>query len=135
LSAHPDTRVLSRDSGSFQTYGNTGDSYGSYLERSGYYFNDDLLFTPVNFSEKLPSKETVVGVRDRDGHALAITKEALRQRSQVNTSLCGRPLNLNYDSSLDSTTAVFSDTGEWVNAVEAMWFAWYAFYPDGILLE
>ena len=132
---HPDTRVLSRNSGSFQTYGNKNDPYGSYLERSGYYFNDALLFTPVNFSQRLASKEIVVGVRDKDNNALAVPMDRLRQKGQVSSVLGGRPLTVNYDADLDSATAIYGDTGEWANAISAMWFAWYAFYPGTAVVE
>lgn len=133
---HAATRVLSRNTGFIRNYGRNGDPYGSYLrDDKGYYDSEHLIFRPMVADRQLKPKEVVVGIRDQAGIALAVTKERLRQEKRMEARLGSRTVEIAYDPELDYHSASYKDTGEWLNAFDAMWFAWKAFYPDTELLR
>jgi len=133
---HPDTKVLSRKTGFVRNYGERGDPYGSYLsERQRYYTSDRLLFKPIHEDKRLAPKTVVVGVRDGNGNAFAILKDTLRKRNTIEAFLGEKIVVVSYDPSLDFYTAKIKETEEWINAFDAMWFAWAAFYPDTKLIQ
>lgn len=133
---HPSTLVLSRSTGFFRDYGRGGDPYGSYLERAkGYYDSGTLLFSPVHQDRRLHPKTIVVGVRDAKGNALAVKKDALRERGTIEAKLGGRTIVARYDAELDSHRVEIKGSGERLNAFDAMWFAWAAFYPGTQLIQ
>jgi hypothetical protein len=133
---YPDTMVLSRSTGFFRDYGRGGDPYGSYVDRSrGYYDSETLLFSPVHQDGRLHSKTIVVGVRDAKGNALAVKKDALRERGMIEARLGGRAVVVRYDEELDSHRVVIKGSAERLNAFDAMWFAWVAFYPRTQLVQ
>ncbi|MEX2494779.1 MAG: DUF3179 domain-containing protein [Woeseia sp.] len=133
---HPNTRVLSQQTGFLRNYSSNRDPYGSYLENDkGYYESERLLFPPITEDRQLHPKAVVVGFRDRSGNAAAIAKDRLRQEKQIEVQLGGRTVVVTYDPELDFHSAAFKDTAEWINAFDAMWFAWKAFYPDTQLLQ
>ncbi|WP_458186045.1 DUF3179 domain-containing protein [Haladaptatus sp. NG-WS-4] len=150
--AHPDTRVLSEDTGYVRDYDR--DPYGSYTPRGGYYAGGAPLFPPLESDDLLPTKSVVVGVRTPDG-AAAFPKDVLRKEGIVTGKLAGTPLLAVYDPPLD-TAYVYrnpekktfeSRDGRAVGpdgtahapeklpldrqyAFDAMWFAWAGFYPE-----
>jgi hypothetical protein len=133
---HPDTLVLSRSTGFFRDYGPGGDPYGSYIERSkGYYDSEALLFSPVHEDRRLPPKTIVVGVRDAKGNALAVKKDALRERGTIEARLGSRTVVVRYDAELDSHRVDIKGSGERLSSFDAMWFAWAAFYPSTQLVQ
>lgn len=133
---YPATRVLSRDTGFIRNYGRNADPYGSYLrDDKGYYASEQLLFRPIVEDQQLKAKEVVVGIRDQAGSALAVTKDRLRQEKGMEVRLGNRRVDIAYDPELDYHSASYNDTGEWINAFDAMWFAWKAFYPHTELLR
>jgi len=133
---HPDTKVLSQKTGFVRNYGRGGDPYGSYLGKDkGYYASDQILFKPIVEARELQPKTVVVGLRDGAGQAAAILKERLRREQKIEVKLGPKTVIVTYDPGLDSYTAASKDTGEWVNAFDAMWFAWKAFYPNTQLLR
>jgi hypothetical protein len=127
-SAHPRTRALSTDTGHLRDYGS--DPYGSYTRRSGYYTEGGPLFPVLEQdpSGRLTDKDVVVGVR-RGAHHLAISKERIEREGFVRTELGGKPVAFQWDRDLD-TIQLARDGGTPAEAFDAMWFAWYAFYPD-----
>lgn len=133
---HPDTKVLSKDTGFVRNYDASGDPYGSYTrEDQGYYASDRLIFEPINKDNRLRPKTVVVGIRDNQGNAVAILKDTLRQQKKMEVSLGSSTVIVDYDESLDFYKASAKDTGEWINAFDAMWFAWAAFYPNTELIQ
>lgn len=133
---HPNTEVLSQKTGFFRNYGKSGDPYGSYIAKDkGYYASDQLLFRPIVQDRQLPPKTVVVGVRDNAGNAAAILKDRLRKERRMEVKLGERTVVLTYDPALDFYSAGIKGTSEWINAFDAMWFAWKAFYPDTQLLR
>lgn len=133
---YPNTKVLSRETGFVRNYGENGDPYGSYLAKNGeYYTSDRLIFKPLHEDKKLSPKTVVVGIRDNKGNALAVLKDSLRKQKTIKAPLGGRTVVLVYSEDLDFYAATIKETGEWVNAFDAMWFAWVAFYPDTKLIK
>jgi hypothetical protein len=127
---HPETEVLSRETGFIRNYNAEGDPYGSYLTNEGYYTSNDIIFKPVNTDQRLNPKTVVVGIRDEDRNAVAIVKDTLREDKTITTELGDREITIVYDSALDFYTVTYTDTDEVINAFDAMWFAWYGYYPN-----
>jgi len=123
---HPDTQVLSTDTGFARNYGN--DPYGSYRDRSGYYVEDRTLFSVMHESDRFGKKDVVIGVRAGEA-AVAVHKDLVRRERSVPVTVGGTKLTVQWDAALD-TARVVDDGGKAVAfALDAMWFAWYAFYP------
>jgi hypothetical protein len=133
---YPNTRVLSQRTGFIRNYGTSGDPYGSYLAKDkGYYGSERLLFRPIFEDKQLHPKAVVVGIRDSAGNAAAILKDRLRKEKKTELKLGGRTIVVTYDPALDFHSATVKETAEWINAFDAMWFAWKGFYPNTQLLR
>jgi hypothetical protein len=133
---HRNTRVLSQETGFIRNYGKNGDPYGSYLgEDKGYYDSEQLLFQPIAEDRQLHPKVVVAGVRDNAGNAAAIVKDRLRKEKRMEVELGERTVVVTYDPELDFHSAALKETGERINAFDAMWFAWKGFYPNTQLLR
>jgi hypothetical protein len=122
--AHPDTLVLSTDTGSIRSYGS--DPYGSYPRRSGYYVDGEPIFPVLARDERFPAKDVVIGIRAGTA-ALAVHRELVRRERSVPVTIAGRGLTVAWDDTLD--TAVVTGGDPTVDVLDAMWFAWYAFHP------
>jgi len=150
--AHPNGLVLTEDTGSVRSYGR--DPYGDYNPTRGYYDSGNFLFAPIRESDRMHPKRVVHGVRSEDG-AFAIAENVLRSARVA----AGRAGSLDvvtvYDAAVDAgvtyanperATVERVDGGyrvdgadpvpatalplERVPSFDAMFFAWYAFYPD-----
>ncbi|HSH57376.1 MAG TPA: DUF3179 domain-containing protein [Halomonas sp.] len=151
---YPETRVLTQETGHVRNY--RRDPYGSYNPTSGYYLPESSRLFPVMVDHRrLPPKATVFGFRTAAG-AAAVTTEALRDEAVIDLAVGGSHYSVIHDSGLD-TGWVFHNPQRVkiriddlqfgpqgvsgggteglvaVNAFEAMWFAWQAFYPDASL--
>jgi len=148
---HPETRVLSTDTGYLRNYG--VDPYGSYTPKRGYYAQEYTIFSSLADDDRLGAKDIVVGVRTTRG-AAAVEHSRLRRRGLADLSIGGRRIAIVHDPGLDAaygyalpatTTVTAASTGvvvdgvrrppaalpfDRVPAIEAMWFAWAGFYPD-----
>ena len=166
-SVHPETVVLTEDTGFARNYGN--DPYGEYNPQSGYYASGSFLFPPLTEDDRLAPKTVVIGMRSSNG-AVAVHKETLREERLVELDVGGVPHVAVYDESLDTgyvyrvgsdgeggdggngsdsvdtepTTLSWEDGAVVVDgdtyapdslpfereiAFDAMWFAWYGYYP------
>jgi hypothetical protein len=155
---HPETRVLSTDTGYARDY--TRDPYGDYAPRSGYYerSNDATLFPPLVADDRLPNKAVVMGARTTEG-AIAFEKRPLREAGVATGSVGGTAVVAVHDPTLD-TAYVYRTGGATVEpagdgtvrvdgerhpveslpldpvyAFDAMWFAWVGFYPETELVR
>ncbi|WP_435106388.1 DUF3179 domain-containing protein [Arhodomonas sp. AD133] len=153
--AHPDTDVLSTDTGYFRNY--ERDPYGGYNPTSGYYDGGGPAFPVMRRDERLPAKHMVMGARTQAG-AVAFDKSVLRRQGLLEADVGGERFVAVYDPALDTgyvyrvppewtgryeDGAVVTDDGghapgdlplERVNVMDAFWFAWAAFYPDTTLV-
>lgn len=133
---YPNTKVLSRETGFVRNYSENGDPYGSYTkDEKGYYASDSIIFRPINEDKRLPAKTVVVGIRDKEGNAVAILKNSLRKQKTIETKLGEKTIVVTYDPDLDFHQAIIKDVRERINSFDAMWFAWIAFYPDTRLIQ
>jgi hypothetical protein len=128
---HPGTSVLSADTGALRSYGS--DPYGSYTPRSGYYAEDGLYFPVQRTDDRFRSKDVVLGVRGGD-QQLAIPKDLVRRDKTVEAEVGGATLVARWDDALGTARVVHAGTGESADFLDAMWFAWYAFYPGTAVL-
>jgi hypothetical protein len=130
--AHPDTAVLSTDIGALRSYGS--DSYGSYEsypDRGGYYAEGRPIFPVLASSDRFADKDVVIGVRVGK-ERLVIRKDLVRTHRTVRAEVGGTRVEVRWDDRL-GTARVVQQVGErWEPAdfLDAMWFAWYAFYPN-----
>lgn len=154
---YPQTRVLSEDTGDAFSY--TRDPYGGYNPKSGYYSSSDLMFGVMHEDDRHHPKEVVIGARSRDG-AVAFTKERLRDQHLLETTVGAVPYLAAYHEGLDAAwvyrnpedkSFTVTDLGyegpdgtvyeadalplEEINAFDAMWFAWVAFYPNTVVVD
>ncbi len=123
--------MLSNDTGALRGYGS--DPCGSYTEPSGYYVEPGSYFPLRNSDTRLGDKEVVVGVR-AGSDRLAIHKDPIRLDGSTDVEVGGVPWRALWDNELGTARVVHAVTGEPADFLDAMWFAWYAFYPDTRLL-
>jgi hypothetical protein len=118
--AHPETRVLSTDTGFDRPYANRH-PYGDYDS------SDRLLF-PVALDRRLHPKVVVYGVEVADRTSFAVTEQALQAERVVR--LEGEP-PLRWELSESGQVHVTRlDTGEPLVAHRMFWFAWYSFHVE-----
>jgi hypothetical protein len=153
--AHPDTVVLSEETGHVRNYNR--DPYGEYNPPRGYYTNENTLFAPLSEDDRYQEKEVVVGARPPEG-AVAFRKESLREQGLLTGAVDGATVHAVYDPALD-TAHVYRGDGsdlsvsdgavsvggetvapdalplERVVDLDAMWFAWAGFYPETVVVE
>jgi hypothetical protein len=144
---HPDTKVLSEETGFVRNYNN--DPYGA----RGYYQNSNTMFPVLNPDDTFSRKRVVMGARTPEG-AAAFLKDTLRDERVMTGAVGGDSVVAVYDARLDTgyvyrnpdgrDVSVDGDTAsvdgepatpddlpmERVYAFDAMWFAWHGYYPD-----
>jgi len=118
---HPDTLLLSRDSGYSKDYDR--DPYAGYADSSGVWF-------PVSHKDpRYHPKERVLGV-ELDGKFKAYPyAELSRSKGEVKDRFAGRELTLRYNPDGPSLRA-YDAAGNEIPAISSFWFAWFAFHPD-----
>ncbi|MBI2649710.1 DUF3179 domain-containing protein [Candidatus Woesearchaeota archaeon] len=117
---HPDTKVLSRETGFIRSYGRT--PYGDYDTSRSIYFpveNEDL---------KLHPKEVIFGV-EINGKFKAYTEEDLKKLGKIEDTFNGVAL-IAERSDAGIVTIKNKDANEDIIPVRSFWFAWFAFHPD-----
>ncbi|MGL6260301.1 DUF3179 domain-containing protein [Vibrio sp. WXL210] len=123
LSDHPDTQVLSTDTGYSRDY--QRDPYAGYSDSPFLYF-------PV--AQQAPStystKETVLGFH-HDGFSVAFPFSELRANNQAEFTypLGEQDLKVHWDESNQSAW-ITDANGQPLASTLLYWFAWYAFYPE-----
>lgn len=96
---HPDTSVLTSDTGYIRSYGN--DPYGSYQKDDTYYQQGDPMYGVMAKNDRFQQKKVVVGVKVKDC-ALAVPKAEFRSIGLAQTELGGEPIVIAYEKSLDA---------------------------------
>ncbi|MCU4717719.1 DUF3179 domain-containing protein [Halapricum hydrolyticum] len=148
---HPETRVLTTDTGYARNYGR--DPYGSYNPPSGHYKGGSTPFARLNPDDRFHPKRVFIGARTPAG-AVAFGKEALLEAGVMTGRLCETPTLAVADPRLetgyvylnperrefdhDGATVTAADGTDYrpenlplqrIHAFDAMWFAWSGFYP------
>ena len=118
---HPDTQVLSMDTGFRRNY--KVSPYGNYARDSRLYF-------PVAEENKqYRRKSTVLGL-EIDGQFRAYPfKELKKSEEQFMDEFQGRRFEVLFDKKND-TARIEDSNGNELPTVLVFWFAWYAFHPD-----
>lgn len=121
LARHPDTQVLSRDTGHRRDY--AGNPYAGYEQ------SPQVMF-PLRFrAQGYHPKERVLGV-ELDGVTRAYPmSELARGPAEFADRVGERPVTVRYDNAHDAAEIVDAD-GSVLASVLAYWFAWYAFHPQ-----
>ena len=149
--AHPDTQVLTEDTGYERRYGS--DPYGGYTPRSGYYLEDETIFEPLASDDRADPKRVVIGTRNAEG-ALTVDKQRLLSERVMTGSIGDTEYVTVAESSLstgyvyanpDGVSVTSTDGGYEVDgesyaadslplsrslSFHGMWFAWAGFYPE-----
>lgn len=116
---HPDTQVLSTDTGFPFTYG--GDPYGNYASQPG------TMFPITHKDDRLPAKTVVFGV-SLDGQAVAWTEGYLKENPVLGVDLGGRKLSVQRHKN-GQIIARDLTGNEAVLVHRLFWFAWASTYP------
>jgi len=116
---HPQTTVLSRDTGHRRRYGVA--PYGDYAT------SEKLMF-PVEYSRRYHPKMPTLGLRRADGPYRAYPAlELVEAGGEVRERFDGEPVRVAYDP--ESQTFDVEAPGG-IEVIEGFWFAWIAFHPN-----
>jgi hypothetical protein len=118
--AHPDSQVLSQDTGYDRNYGK--DPYGSYYE------NSYIPFPVENKDDRIHPKTVIFGIHVNDAFK-AYREEDLKELGMIEDVVNGSSIYLGRDSA-GVVKVTNLDTGEEIVKERDLWFAWYAFHPD-----
>ena len=126
-SRHPDTQVLSTDTGFHIRYGKS--PYREY-QRSG-----RLMFPVGPRNKAYLDKELVLGIKI-DGVDKAYPFKELRQHGETSfgDSVGGKDLTIEWLEQEQYARAIDSN-GEEIATVIVYWFAWYAFHPNTAVFQ
>jgi hypothetical protein len=125
--AHPDTRVLSRDTGFRRDY--LRDPYAGYEQ------SPTTLF-PVSNQAPGPwhAKEWVLGVSFNGEHkAYPFEELEANAEAEFDDAIGGQSFTVLWDA--DHHSASIEWQGEPLPSLTSFWFAWYAFYPGTEVFE
>jgi len=117
---HPNSEVLSKDTGMRRSYGN--DPYGSYYE-------DSFLFFPVDAEDNRVHPKTVIFGIEIDGKFKAYKEDDLIEKPEISDTFNGVDLTLTRDKS-GIIKIIREDTNEEIIKERDFWFAWYAFHTE-----
>ncbi len=115
IKEHPDSEVLSKDTGFSRQYGL--DPYGNYYEDSY------LIFPVENEDDRIHAKDVIFGV-EKDGEF-----KAYREKDLVD-SIVDENFGVELTKDKAGIVKVFTLDGEELVKERDFWFAWYAFHPE-----
>lgn len=121
--AHPDTKVLSQDTGAARDYGR--DPYGDY------YSSESVSFGATFNDIRLHPKALVHGI-EIDGRYKAYHDEALKTRRTVSDTFAGKEIVI---TRTDSGELRFTADGESLVSIPGFWFSWLAVHPETELFK
>ncbi len=123
---HPDTLVLSRDTGYTRDY--QTNPYAGYQDRAGLYF------PVVQLDPRYHPKQQTLGV-ELQGHFKAYPLVELdKAGGKVRDTLAGHEVRIFYDR-ISQTAWMLDAEGETIPTVMAYWFAWMAFHPESAVYD
>jgi hypothetical protein len=116
---HPDTDVLSKNTGHFRSYG--ASPYGDYDS------NEQIYFPVDNVDSRFHPKAIIYGLIVGD-KVKAYPEDLLKSAETVEDTFEGKSFTITRTKS-GLVSAINTETDEEVGLVRSFWFAWYAFYP------
>jgi len=119
---HPDTRVLSRETGHRRNYDST--PYGNYKESK-------TVFFPISErDDRFHPKAWVIGMTSGNkARAWPFEELEATVKETIRETFDGRSLVIHYDAE-NRSARITSETGEEIATTTGFWFAWHAFHPD-----
>jgi hypothetical protein len=123
--AHPDSEVLSQDTGYLRNYGR--DPYGNYYEDSF------LLFPVENEDDRIHAKTVIFGI-EVNGVYKAYMEEDLKSLKEIEDTVGGVKIKVERDDA-GIVKITNLDTNKEIVKERDFWFAWYAFHPDTELYQ
>lgn len=118
---HPDTLVLSTETGQFRDYGR--DPYAGYGQSASVYF-------PVKgASDRYHAKELVMGLEIGAAAKSYPFSELARSAARFTDNFAGQSITVEYSAEHKSARVLGAD-GQEIPTVIAFWFAWSAFNPQ-----
>jgi hypothetical protein len=118
--AHPDSRVLSRETGYSRIYGH--DPYGNY------YVEQRLMFPVENVDNEVHPKTVIFGVRVKD-HYKAYRESDLIALGRIEDRVGDVAIVVERNPA-GVVTVRNLETGEEIIKERDFWFVWYAFHPE-----
>ena len=128
LTDHPETLVMSDDTGYFRDY--QRDPYAGYEESRYIYFavNNEA-------PDSYHPKEVVVGLGiDGVYKAYPFIELEKQGKARFSDTVNGKTFNFDWDSANRSVT-ITDDAGNAVAGIQGFWFAWFAFHPDTLVYK
>ncbi len=125
-SNHPETKVLSRNTGYDRNYNR--DPY------SGYDKNNQVYFPVSNEDDTYHRKALVMGVVQDDFKKAYPFPELKEHKVSFKDQLNDQMVTVYYDAK-NNTGKIITEEGEEVPTVITYWFAWSAFYPDSKIFK
>lgn len=115
---HPDTKVLSTNTGTLRDYGR--DPYGDY------YTSESVSFG-ANFRDtRLHPKALIHGI-EIDGTYKAYADDALKRAGEFDDVVAGKNIHV---TRTDVGEVRFEASGEPLASIPGFWFSWLAVHPD-----
>lgn len=126
---HPDTEVLSTDTGFQRDYGL--DPYAGYdrIQR--------LMFDVEHRDDRFPLKEWVLGVQvggKAKAYPFSVLARTVNANGELSDTVGGQRVRVRYDRA-HGTAEAFDAGGKPLPAIMAFWFAWVAFHPGTEVLR
>jgi hypothetical protein len=123
--AHPDTLVLSTDTGFDEDY--SQDYYAKYRE-------EDRLFMPVSASSDAVHAKTVIYGFEVDGKSVAFTENFLEQHPQHEYRMSEGSFRISIAAD-GAVQMVDNQSDAKYMPVRLFWFSWFTFHPDTDLVK
>lgn len=118
---HPDTLVLSPDTGYARDYRNS--PYADYIN------SPQLMFPVTKTSKRYHPKEQVLGIEINGRFKAYPFVELEKTNGAFTDTVNGRQLLIRYNSE-HRTGTILDQQGNELPGVTTYWFAWYAFHPE-----
>ncbi|MCP4406854.1 MAG: DUF3179 domain-containing protein [Gammaproteobacteria bacterium] len=118
---HPDTLVLSQDTGFSRDYHRS--------PYAGYETSRELFFTVKFRAQGYHPKERILGLEVDGRHKAYPFAELSKTTGTVRDRVAGKDIEIRYDAQ-HQTAAAVDETGRELVTVIAYWFAWYGFHPE-----
>lgn len=123
---HPDSLVLSTDTGFRRDYNRT--------PYTGYEQSERIWFPVANRDDRYHAKELVIGLELNGEHKAYPFVELARRDGQFTDQVGDQTITVQFDPQ-HQTGRVLDSAGVELPTVIAFWFAWVAFHPDTAVFE
>lgn len=123
---HPDTLVLSRDTGYLRDYNN--------MPYKGYEESQSIMFPIDNKDDRYHPKEKVLVVISTDNTAKAYAfKELSKAKKPLNDKVGNEEITIKFEDG--NFVSAYNNSGGPVKSFVTYWFAWYTFRPDTLVFS